>query len=63
MAAVNVTTDGRADAVLKGSQVSRGDWAPQVTGAALHILQQRAFQLYQESILQPSEESLDFVSK
>ena len=45
MSAANVTTDGRADAILKGSQ---GEWAPQVTGAALHILQQRAFQLYQE---------------
>ena len=38
MAAANVTTDGRADE-LRGSQVSTGEWAPQVTGAALHILQ------------------------
>ena len=59
MAAAKVTTDSRADAVLEGSEVSRGQWAHQVTGAVLHILQQTAFQLYQESILQPPEGSLD----
>ena len=62
MAAANVTTDGRADSVVKCSQVSRGQWARQVKAAALHILQQRAFPLYQESILHQSEESIDFPS-
>ena len=43
MASANVVTEGRADALQKGSHTSRGQWAHQVTSAALYILKKRAY--------------------
>ncbi|MEW8547628.1 MAG: hypothetical protein AB2693_29320, partial [Candidatus Thiodiazotropha sp.] len=43
-----VTTSGRADAILKGSHVTRSRYVHQVTAAALHLLQASAFQKYTE---------------
>ena len=34
----NITTEGRAECVLKGSRTSRSKWAHQVMSCALHIL-------------------------
>ena len=48
MTTANVTTEGRADALQKGSYTSRAQWAHQVTAAALYILQKRAYTTYQE---------------
>ena len=49
MATANVTTEGRADALQKGSYTSRAQWAHQVTAAALYILQRRAYAAHQEA--------------
>ena len=43
MTTANVTTEGRADALQKGSYTSRAQWAHQVTAAALYILQKRVW--------------------
>ena len=48
MTTANVTTEGRADALQKGSYTSRAQWAHQVTAAAVYILQKRAYTTYQE---------------
>ena len=58
MIAGNVTTEGRASNVQKGSHISRGQWAHQVTSAALYILLHRAYAEYQLSI--PEIEQLHF---
>ena len=42
----NVTTEGRAVGIEKGSSTSRGQWAHQVTLAALSVLKQKAYKDY-----------------
>ena len=54
-----VTTSGRADAILKGSHVTRSRYIHQVTAAALHLLQVSAFQKYIESLGQ-EDQQMDF---
>ena len=54
-----VTTAGRADAILKGSHVTRSRYIHQVTAAALHLLQVSAFQKYIESLGQ-EDQQMDF---
>ncbi len=54
----NVTTEGRVDGLLKGSHVTRGQWAHQVSAAALYVLQKRAYAAYKEELT--SEDTLDF---
>ena len=56
-----VTTSGRADAILKGSHVTRSRYIHQVTAAALHLLQVSAFQKYIESLGQ-EDQQMDFKS-
>ncbi len=56
--AANVTTEGRVDGLLKGSHVPRGQWAHQVSAAALYVLQKRAYAAYKEELT--SEDTLDF---
>ena len=48
----DITTSGRADAILKASHITRSRYAHQVSACALHILQQRA---YKASIVDNSE--------
>ncbi len=48
MTEAGVTTEGRAESLLKGSHVTRGQWAQQVTAAALYRLQQSAYHSYKE---------------
>jgi hypothetical protein len=50
MAATNVTTEGRADAIRSGSHTSRSQWAHQVTAAALFLIRNEAFTAYKEEI-------------
>ena len=54
----NETTKGHASNVQKGSHISRGQWAHQVTSAALYILLHRSYAEYQMSI--PESEQLHF---
>ena len=56
--AANVTTEGRVDALLKGSHIARGQWAHQVSAAALYALQKRAHTAYKEVLT--SEDTLEF---
>ena len=42
----NVTTEGRAVGIEKGSSTSRGQWAHPVTLAALSVLKQKAYTDY-----------------
>ncbi len=46
LATSNVTTEGRADSILKGSHSSRAQWVHQVSVAALYILQTLAYEVY-----------------
>ncbi|XP_014671080.1 PREDICTED: uncharacterized protein LOC106811872 [Priapulus caudatus] len=48
MSTANVTTDGRADALQKGSSTSRAQWAHQVTAAALFCLRNRGYIAYKD---------------
>jgi len=48
MASANLTTKGRADALLSGSHTSRSQWAHQVSAAALFCLQIQAFTAYKD---------------
>ena len=54
----NETTEGGASNVTKGSQISRGQWANQVTSAFLYILLHMSYAEYQISI--PESEQLHF---
>ena len=54
----NETTVGRASNLTKGSHISRGQWAHQVTSATLYILLHRSYAEYQMSI--PESEQLHF---
>ena len=56
--AANVTTERRVDALLKGSHLARGQWAHQVTAAALYALQKHAHTAYKEVLT--SEDTLEF---
>lgn len=56
-----VTTSGRADAILKGSHVTRSRYVHQVTAAALHLLQMSAFQKYTE-LPEQEDQQIDFKS-
>jgi hypothetical protein len=49
LANANVATDGRADALQKGSSTSRSQWAHQVTAAALYCLQSQAYKAYSDA--------------
>ena len=55
----NETTEGRASIVTEGSHISRGQWAQQVTPAALYILLHRAYAEYQISILESEQLHFD----
>ncbi len=48
MAEADVLTEGRAEGVLNGSHVTRGQWAFQVTAASLYKLQTDAYSEYIE---------------
>ena len=52
-----ITTPGRAEAILSGSNVTRSRYAHQVTAASLKILRDHAYQNYQEN--EPSALSFD----
>ena len=54
----NETTERGASNVTKGSHISRGQWAHQVTSATLYILLHRSYAEYQISI--PESEQLHF---
>ena len=58
MTSANVTTEGRAVGVQKGSHTSRGQWAHQVTAASLYILLQRSYADYQ--INAPDDEQIPY---
>ena len=45
----DITTSGRAEAMLSGSHVTRTRYAHQVTAGSLKLLQERAYQQYLES--------------
>ena len=47
MTSANVTTEGRAFGLQKGSHTSRGQWAHQVTAAALFVLLCRSYDAYE----------------
>ena len=47
MTSANVTTEGRAASLLKGAHISRGQWAHQVTVAALYILLKNSYAEYE----------------
>ena len=46
----NETTEGRASNVTKGSHISRGQWAHQVTSATLYIFLHRSYAEYQITV-------------
>ena len=51
MSLVNVTTEGRADALQSGSHTSRAQWAHQVTAAAaLYYLRSQTFTAYKDNL-------------
>lgn len=56
----DVTTRGRAEAILKASHITRSRYAHQISACALHILQKRAHEQYVQS--PTSNENLDFSS-
>jgi hypothetical protein len=58
MTSANVTTEGRAFGLQKGSHTSRAQWAHQVTAAALYVLLRRSYDAYH--IMTPDSETLDF---
>ncbi len=58
MTSANVTTEGRALGLKKGSHTSRGQWANQVTAAALFILLSRLYAEY--CINTPDDEQQQF---
>lgn len=58
----NVTTTGRADAIASGSQITRARYAHQVTAAALHLLQQKAYQQYLKYQGDAGEKSLSSIA-
>ena len=58
LSAANVSTEGRADSLQKGSHISRGQWAHQVTAAALYILLHKAYDEYK--INNPDNEQTTF---
>ena len=58
MTSANITTEGRAVGLQKGSHTSRGQWARQVTTAVLFILLHRSYADYQLNT--PDDEQLRF---
>ena len=46
MAAANITTHGRADAIQKGSETSRDQWAYQIILPVLYQLRKEAYQVH-----------------
>ena len=48
LSTADVTTEGRADSLLRGSDTARAQWAHQVTGAALFVLQTEVYSAYRE---------------
>ena len=58
MTSSNVTTEGRAFGLQKGSHTSRAQWAHQVTAAALFVLLRRSYDAYHT--MTPDDEKLDF---
>ncbi len=59
LATSNVTTEGRADSILKGSHSSRAQWAHQVSAAALYILQTQAYEVYQRANTDTAQSSFE----
>ena len=55
-----IATTGTADAFLRASHVGRTKHAHQVTAAALHILQHKAYDTYKSKVTAGNQESLDF---
>ena len=51
----DVTTEGRADSLQRGSDTARAQWAHQVSAAALFALQTKAYSAYQEATEAPDE--------
>ena len=49
LSTADVTTEGRADSLLRGSDTARAQWAHQVTGAASFVLQTEAYSAYRET--------------
>ena len=58
MTSANVTTEGRALGLQKGSQTSRSQWAHQVFAAALSILLNMSYVAYQATM--PDDETVAF---
>ena len=58
MASANVTTEGRALGLQKGSHTTRGQWAHQITAAALFTLLSQAFADYHRNT--PADEQMHF---
>lgn len=58
MTSANVTTEGRADGLQKGSHISRCQWAHQITAAVLFILLDKSYAEYQ--INTPDDEQIGF---
>ncbi len=54
----DVTSEGRADGLQKGSHTSRGQWAHQITAAALFVLLHRSYDEYQK--ITPEDEQRQF---
>ena len=54
-----IATTGTADSFLRASHVGRTKHARQVTAAALHILQHRAY-TYKNKVTAGNQEPLDF---
>ena len=63
MTSAGVTTEGRADSLHKGSQISRSQWAHQVTVAALYALQRKAYDDYRKTCETEDLQSFDLWSK
>ncbi len=58
MTSANVTSEGRAADLQKGSHTSRGQWAHQVTAAALFVLLHRSYAEYEVNT--PDDEQLHY---
>ena len=57
MTSANVTAEGRAFGLQKGSHTSRSQWAHQVTATALFVLLCRSYDAYE---ITTDEDELDF---
>lgn len=60
MKTANVTTDGRGDALTKGSFTARSQWAHQVTAAALFCLRNQAYNSYKVEVESEANPAMPF---